>query len=122
MDSWTPISEAEIREKLASAWKRMEPPQKRLWEAISADPVKWQQEPFGSQGGGFWIVAIYGSNVIWYNDIEDGFNRSHWSTFGKIDDYWCNQDELEWTVQHLLDELEGKKLVGGYFGPPEQLQ
>lgn len=32
---------------------------------------------------------------LWFNDIEDGFNRSKYSDFGKIDEYWCNQDRLE---------------------------
>ena len=48
----------------------------RLWEAIRIQPVKWQQDPYGIQGGGFWVVGIIGSTVIWYNDIEEGFNRS----------------------------------------------
>ena len=42
---------------------------------------------------------------IWYNDLEDGFNRSRFSEFGTIDDYWCNHDELDLTVQYLMNAL-----------------
>lgn len=28
---------------------------------------------YGDEGNGFWVVAIYGKNIIWYNDIEDGY-------------------------------------------------
>jgi len=43
--------------------------------------------------------------VNWYNDIEEGFNRSGYSTYGTIDDYWCNQDELELTAQYLMNAI-----------------
>lgn len=77
----------------------------RLWEVVRIRPEKWQQHPYGDQGGGFWVVGLIGSTVIWYNDIEEGFNRSGFSTFGTIDDYWCNQDELEITLQYLMNAL-----------------
>ncbi|TPN86666.1 hypothetical protein FJ987_06415 [Mesorhizobium sp. CU2] len=68
--------------------------ERRLWEHISILPEKWKQEPYGTQGGGFWIVGLIGRNVIWYNDIEDGFNLSRYTTYGEIGEYWCNQDSL----------------------------
>ncbi len=84
----------------------------RLWEAIRIQPVKWQQDPYGIQGGGFWVVGIIGSTVIWYNDIEEGFNRSRFFAFGRIDDYWSNQDELERTIQYLMNALsQGHDIV-----------
>ena len=66
----------------------------------------------GRRGPGLWVVAIVGRTVIWYNDIEEGFNRSRYSAYGTIDDYWCNQDELELTVQYLMNALDqGADLV-----------
>jgi hypothetical protein len=53
-----------------------------------------------------------GRSAVWYNDIEEGFNRSRYSAYGTIDDYWCNQDELEVTLRYLLNALEqGSDLV-----------
>jgi hypothetical protein len=50
--------------------------------------------------------------VLWYNDIEDGFNRSLFTVFGTIDDYWGNHDELEVAVRSLLRVIrEGHDLV-----------
>jgi hypothetical protein len=43
---------------------------------------------------------------VWFNDIEDGFNRSRFTTYGTIDEYWCNHDELEMTIQYILNALE----------------
>jgi len=45
--------------------------------------------------------------VIWYNDIEEGFNRSTYSKFGDIGEYFCNHDELELTMQYVANSLEG---------------
>ncbi len=84
----------------------MSPSQMRLWQAVRIEPEKWQQHPYGDPGGGFWVVAVVSRTVIWYNDIEDGFNRSRYSTHGTIDDYWCNQDELELTMQYLMSAIE----------------
>lgn len=121
MNNWTPTSEAEIWDLINNAWEEMTFPQRRLWEVIKIDPTKWQQTPYGTQGGGFWVVAIYGSTVIWFNDIEDGFNRSAWSMPGVIDDYWCNQDELQWTIQHVLNEWQNGHFSGGRCGPPQPI-
>lgn len=79
----------------------------RLWDSIRIDPQKWEQHPYGDTGGGFWVVALIGRTVIWYNDIEDGFNRSLYSQYGAIDDYWCNDDELDVTMQYLASALSG---------------
>lgn len=84
----------------------------RLWSAIRIEPEKWLLHPYGDGGGGFWVVAIVGKTVIWYNDLEEGFNRSRYSIYGQIDDYWCNQDELDVTLGYLMNSLErGSDLV-----------
>ena len=99
----------------------MSPPQQNLWEAIKIDPIKWSQEPYGNQGGGFWVLALIGNTAIWYNDIEEGFNRSKYTKYGQIDQYWCNQDQLEWAVQHILDEIRDGHPSGRYLGPPQPI-
>jgi hypothetical protein len=43
-------------------------------------------------------VARKGDEVMYFEDVEDGFNFSPISAEGKILEHWCNQDEL----QHAL--------------------
>ncbi|SPE31508.1 conserved hypothetical protein [Burkholderiales bacterium] len=83
--------------------------QKRLWHAVVIEPVKWEQHSFGDEGGGFWVVAIVGTSVLWYNDREEGFNRSSYSDFGRIDEYFCNHDELDVALEYLKNVLQGGK-------------
>jgi len=109
---WAPIAENVLRARVGQGVSRMNPAQLRLWEAICIAPEKWQQRPYGEPGGGFWVVALIGRTVIWYNDIEEGFNRSRYVSFGTIEDYWRNDDELELTVQYLMNAMErGTDLV-----------
>jgi hypothetical protein len=113
MVEWQPISEPALRDRIAQGVARMPEAHRRLWNAIRIEPQKWELHPYGDAGHGFWVVGIIGRTVIWYNDIEDGFNRSRYSALGKIEDYWCNEDELELTVAYLMNTLEkGADLVG----------
>lgn len=115
---WTSISEAELWDKIIAAEGRMNPQIFRLWEAIKIPPEKWSEKTYGAVGGGFWVVAIIGRKVIWYNDIEDGFNFSSYSVSGKLAEYFCNQDELEHAVQDILNLIETGVDTAAQCGPP----
>jgi hypothetical protein len=119
--NWKPISEEEILNELNSAWERMSVPKRRFWDSVCIAPEKWQQHPFGDMGGGFWAVALIGRTVVWYNDIEGGFNRSNYSKYGEIDAYWCNQDEIETVLRYIMDEIETGRVCGPYLGPPKPM-
>lgn len=116
--NWEPISEAALRDLINAAESRMDIPQARLWEVIRIEPAKWSEASFGKEGNGFWAVAIIGGTVVWYNDIEDGFNRSRYSSFGSIGEYLCNQDGLELTLQFILDAVETGQDSTPRLGPP----
>jgi len=118
MVDWEPISEVELLDVINSACRRMNPAQHRLWEAIKIDPQKWSQHPWGDVGGGFWVAAIVGKECLFYNDIEDGWNWSVYEAYGEIRDYWCNQDELELAVQHIIDGIGAEGFSVPRRGPP----
>lgn len=120
--SWEPISEAEIWNELNNAWARMSVGQQRVWQVIKIEPEKWRLSPWGDEGGGFWVVGLIGHQVVWYNDIEDGFNISDWRRYGQIEGYWCNQDELEWAVQKILNEIETGQRPAYKMGPPQPIE
>ncbi len=75
----------------------------------------------GNIGGGFWIVAIIGQQVIWYNDIENGFNQGLFESFGRIKDYWCDTLRLHQCVYRVYAEFRGEKRLPYRAGPPEPL-
>ena len=118
MVDWEPISLDALLARISQGYARMTQAQQRLWDAIRINPEKWQQHPYGDAGGGFWTVGLIGRTAIWYNDLKDGFNRSVYSTYGVIDDYWCNDDELDVTVGYLAYALSGGpdlSQIGSWF-------
>lgn len=102
MHTWQPITLSELQKLIRATEQKLEGNLLSFWQSIKTDPVKWQEKNYGTEGGGFWVVAIYHHQIIWYNDIEEGFNLSHFTTPGHIDEYSCNQDELLWVLRRLV--------------------
>lgn len=122
MTAWKPISLSELNEQIQKTEGELSGELWNFWQLIKTDPTKWAEKAYGDEGGGFWVVAICGTKVIWYNDIEEGFNISDYKTFGQIEEYYCNQDELSWTVIRLFDLVKFGGEVIGQLGPPENLK
>ena len=99
--TWEPITLDELQQLIAAGEAKMDSSLRQIWEKVRIAPVKWQLHPWGDEGGGFWVVAIIDDFALWYNDIEDGFNISQFTVSGTIDDYWCNQDELQHAVYRV---------------------
>ena len=75
-----------------------------FWSHIKTQPEKWNDEDgYSEEGNGFYIVAISGRRVIWYNDIEDGFNISFYNEYGIIRDYMCEQYGLNHAVYEFYN-------------------
>ena len=52
------------------------------------------------------MVAIFGNAIVFYNDIEEGFNVSTYQTYGHISEYWCEQTELDRIVKLLYRRIK----------------
>src|SRR5688572_8933732 len=88
-----------------------------FWELIKIYPEKWNEYTYGKEGNGFWVVGLIGRKVIYFNDIEEGFNISDYETYGTIDQYFCNQSQLSSTIQYLFDLIKFGGEVIGQVGP-----
>jgi len=101
--TWEPITASELQTRIDRGISAMSADERLLWRHIRCEPTKWSCPTWGEVGRGFWVVATLGQSVIWFNDIEDGFNLSAFTNAGVIDEYWCNQDELQWVVRRLTE-------------------
>lgn len=102
---WTPISYDELNDKIFEFEKTQTGALRNFWFTIKINAKKWKEDAYGTEGGGFWVVALIGKLVIWYNDIEEGFNISRYNDYGIIAEYWCNQDELDIVVSSLWNTI-----------------
>jgi len=121
MAEWNPISLDELVNEINESETDLNGELWNFWQLIKICPTKWEEHEYGKEGGGFWVVAICGEKVIWYNDIEEGFNISSYTNIGTIDGYYCNQDELSWSVIRLFDFVKFGENIIGQAGPPETL-
>ena len=119
--TWEPITIEKLYDEILRSEEEMRGEILRLWELIQILPEKWAQEEYGKEGGGFWVVAICGKHIIWYNDIEEGFNVSPYQRYGEFEEYWCNQDHLHWSVNQMLSIIKFGGELGGGFGPPQAI-
>jgi hypothetical protein len=103
---WKPISLIDLKNLILKGELELNDKQLNFWDLIKIEPEKWVEEDYGTEGGGFWVVAIMGRQVIWYNDIEEGFNISEYKNHGEIDNYQCSQVELNWSVLALINRLK----------------
>lgn len=92
--SWSPIQKFELAELIASGLAEADDSVREAWERIRIEPQKWRCSPWGDDGGGFFVVAVSGDSVIWFNDIEGGFNTCSFRGRGIIDDYRSNQSDF----------------------------
>jgi hypothetical protein len=104
--TWHPISLADLQARLSRDLAECSVDQLEFFRRTSMVPAKWCLASWGDQGGGFWAVAVHMNRVLWYNDIEDGFNVSRFEVHGEIarDEYWCNQGSLRWALPKLQGE------------------
>lgn len=118
---WTPITVEEIFDIIHSTENDLHGDLLNFWDLIKIDPEKWTEEEYGKEGGGFWVVGLIGRKVIYYNDIEEGFNISDYTVYGTIDEYICNQDDLHIAILNLYNLITFGGRVIGQAGPPLNL-
>lgn len=115
--TWEPIQLAALEALVMRDLDACTEEERAYFARVRFPPEKWSQSPMGDLGGGFWAVAVDEDRVLWYNDIEDGFNVSWFVRRGEIpeDGYWCNQSALG----PMLRALQGRAVPS--WMPPETL-
>ena len=115
--TWKPISLGELESRILRELVDCSVPERRFFSQVRIPPTKWSLPPWGDDGGGFWAVAVHLDRVLWFNDLEDGFEVSRFQVAGEIPEgeYWCNHDER----RHALPGLVGG--AGQWLGPPEPI-
>ncbi len=88
-NKWQPITLKQLNKLIKNPEGEMLSHIKKLWMFVKLnEPKKWEEQIYGKDGGGLWVVAVCGQRIVWYNDIEDGFNISLYETLGYFDDYF----------------------------------
>lgn len=100
MDTWQPISAVEIDALLAAQITNCSPEQQELFERFKIIPQLVPITRLGNAEAVF-VVAKRGDLVLYYEDVEDGFNISTLAPDGTIATPGCEQWELGHALGHL---------------------
>jgi hypothetical protein len=106
MEAWEPISAAELTELLSRQLRDCEPELVAVFETYKIDPFRAPIDRYGREERVF-VVARKGDEVMYFEDVEEGFNFSRISTDGKILEHWCNQDELKHALRRWHRRRDG---------------
>lgn len=98
---WQAITETELRELVERELKRCTPEQQSLFAQYRVPPYKVPIHRFGKLEEVF-VVAALPTGLIYYEDVEEGFELDSLGTDGAIPKQGCNQYEL----RHVLSQLE----------------
>jgi len=102
VSTWKPISEDQLQGLIDETRGNLSEAKIRFFESMRIPLQKWNLElPWGHHKEGFWVIGIFGKTVLWYNDIEEGFNYSTYPKFGDIGEYWCDQHDFDHVIRRL---------------------
>jgi hypothetical protein len=112
MDDWQPATIEEVQQIVVRDLKDCDAEQLAAFEKYRVEPFSAPIVRYG-QTERVVVVARNGDQVIYYEDVEDGFNVSPISPDGRVLEHWCNQDELRFALNAWIEE----RRLPGRFGP-----
>ena len=93
-DTWTPITEEEMRDLLAEQLAACTSDRREIFERYRVPIYRAPLVRNGDEEFVF-VVAVKDGEALYYEDVEEGFNRSPLSAAGEILQHWGNQDDLQ---------------------------
>jgi hypothetical protein len=90
---WHPATLDEVRDILRTDLENCDPEQIAIFTKYSVDPHFADLHRDG-QVEKVVVVAQNSGEVLYWEDVEEGFNISPAGPDGRILEHWCNQDDL----------------------------
>ena len=103
MELWSPLSKSQILTEIFLAEQNLDSVSEILWNKIKISPQLWKCVDVIEDN--FWVVAKSEQHIIWYNDIEEGFNISKYKIDGEIQNYNASKHELQFVLEQLKSKL-----------------
>ena len=98
---WNPITRKELVTLLASEEAKLDEVSASLFKQIRVTPYVVPIHR-GSKIESVFVVAKQGKNILFYEDVEEGFEWSSLNSSGQIESYFCNQWELSLALKQVF--------------------
>ena len=93
MNAWTPATVDAVREIVEQDLSRCDAVQREVFARYAVAPYAAPIRRYGKMETVV-VVARQANEVIYWEDVEEGFNVSPVAPDGRVLNHWCNQDEL----------------------------
>jgi hypothetical protein len=98
---WRPATIEEVKEIVAADLANCDPEQTAAFRKYAVEPFQASILRNGAQESVV-VVAQNSQEVMYWEDVEEGFNISLLGSDGSILEHWCNQDELAIALNRWL--------------------
>jgi hypothetical protein len=99
---WHPATVNEVKEIIRNDLAECDEEQMLTYKKYAVEPYVAPILRYGQMENAV-VVARRGDEVIYWEDVEEGFNLSPVSPDGRILEHWCNQDELCFALNAWVD-------------------
>jgi hypothetical protein len=100
--NWNPPTADAVKEIIQADLATCNDQQTAMFERYAVEPYLAPILRYGEMERVF-VVARKGDEVIYWEDVEGGFNLSTVSSDGKILQHFCNQDELRFALNAWIE-------------------
>jgi len=112
MEEWQPATVREVKDIVERDLRTCDAEQAATFKKYAVEPYLAPIIRYGKPESVV-VVARKEDEVIYWEDVEDGFNVSPVDSNGRILEHWCNQDELAFAVNAWVED----RGLPGRFGP-----
>jgi hypothetical protein len=115
---WNPATIDEVKDILETDLEKCDPQQFAVFRQYSVEPYFAPIVRYGKVEKVV-IVAHRAGEVIYWEDVEEGFNISPLGSDGLVLEHWCNQDDLSTALNQWI---EGRERHYGNSSPAKPLK
>ena len=108
---WKPATIEQVKAIVSAESTHFDAEQAAAYERFRVEPFPGKLFRFDRWENAV-IVARNGERVIYWEDVEEGFNESP-ATGDRILERWCNQDRLGVALNRWIEGREGPPNLGG---------
>jgi hypothetical protein len=108
---WKPASIEEVGSIINRDLADCDAKQREVFERYKVAPYPAPIVRYGEMESAV-VVARKGNEVIYWEDVEEGFNISLVTPDGRICEHWCNQDDLGLALNTWISGRERTTRLG----------
>ncbi len=102
MDEWKPATVEEVQAIVTHDLAKCDDEQRAAFNKYAVEPYLAPIRRYRALERVV-VVARSGDEVIYWEDVEEGFNLSPVAADGQVMEHWCNQDQLGWALDAWIE-------------------